>query len=1462
MFSQRNNPYCELLQNCRTKNNYKFLNAKCYEKILGLDLGTNSIGWALISTDENGKPNKIEGMGSRIIPMGSDKLDYERGVSITKNATRREKRTARRMNKRFKLRRNKLLFILNQTGMLPEQFQFKNGIPEPNKLQELELLPVKRGSLQLDSLSFIKLKVNALNNPVNNITDFGRILYHFNQLRGYAGGNNDEEKKNDNEQDDDSEKKAYEVITQKVEILNVVKSDRSYKVKGGKNKGEEQNYFDITISMNDLEIQGSTMLQNLKEKEGKVEELEIRIKRTKKGETVIIALPQKTNWRKQMELTEENLLTGNLTISQLLLKDLQQNKWTKIRNRVVLRNRYLEEFDKIWETQSKSFPILKDCPITTLEKIANYIFPGQSKSQEELRNEATANGLKHIIRNQVIYYQRPLKPQTELIGHCKFEKEEKVIANTHPLFQEFRCWDQINKLYITSKREVFNEKKKKFVFQFSDRFLSDEEKQELYVKLQKQKQVGFGEVAKIINLKNDNTEFLNGLNVKAKLKGCDTIISIKKYLGESWNAYLKVNPNLFEEIWQVVFDNSNFGSEYDPESKRVHSIIEVLSQFQDLETATKTALEIAQTIRFPRKYSSLSRKAILNILPLMQLNPTEIPQKAIDNYLKIYHLIVTGEIIDENLLEDYIINFVKDKPEAYQKGGLMYSLATSLIYGKHTKESIKPQINNYHNIVFTERNFRNPIVEQLVNETMQVIKSIWKKFSFNPSELEIRVELARELKNSTIEREKIYKGQINNQRLNEAIKNKLIELKQAPTQGNIEIYKLWSNQKIEDYPKQSKEPTHEEIQKLRIWEEQKCISPYTLKPIPLSKLFSRDRLYDIDHIIPKSRYFNDSISNKIVCESNINEEKGNRTAWEYISQQNSQFKICNIEEYIDYVNNNFYGQKKKNLLSEKIPTDTVERQIKDTQYISVAIKDELAKIVGSENVKTSTGEVTSFLRSRWGLRKLFMELTEQRFKNMELWDWNKETNQPNKKWVERYFDKEQGKNIYEIKNWSKRFDHRHHSIDALIVALTNQSHIQRLNNLNKYLQDELESRKEEFKIEINEGETILEAFINLEEKRRDEIQSKIESSRYFENPIPDLIKQVKEHLESMVVSHKPKDKLGIKLDDKTGRPQLKIRGALHQETYYGKLNGQDTKSINISQLSVKDISKIIDLVLQKEIDNHRKKIDSMKEAFTGEGLITFNESRFQRKKPNLLKPPVFKVKVRYNTKEDAKSNLQRLYDVNPKLAVVTGDNYLFIVMEKNRKRIFDIASLYDSVILSNSSLKQGDINLKQRIVEDFRTKHKERPEKVLFTLQQNELVYLPENEDDFVLKLNKQEFDEWISIKENKICFNKRIFKVVKFTGKDCFFIPNNYANSISSAKDLSEKEKEELKRKYADKKIPKQELNFEEFGSFGNATKSEVNEFFVKELTLKGDYKGKKPLKIQETCIKINVDWIGNITI
>lgn len=1436
------------------------------KKILGLDLGTNSIGWAVVNADENGNPAGIEGMGSRIIPMGSDKIDYEKGATITKNAERRTKRSARRMGKRYKIRRNKLLFILAKLNMLPEQIQFKTDFPKATKIQDLELLPILKNTMQLDSLQQYELREKALHEKIE-LQELGKILYQYNRLRGYSGGGDDEDSKKT--ESDDEENKKYEVRVQKFFIKDVVKSDMTYTAKSGKDKGNELPIYNITVLEDDIEIEGTTKLQNLLDKIGAEIELEIRVKRTKKGDNISFALPQKTNWRKQMEATELLLKEKNYFPCQLFVEDLKKNKWTKIRNRVILRQQYKREFDAVWDEQSKFYPILRNCPNETLKEIVHYIFPGPSESQEHLRNSGLKNGLKYVIKEQIIYYQRPLKSQEDFIGTCQFEKDEKVIPTSHPLYQEYRCWDQINRLYITSKQQVWNEKKEKTVLQYQNRYLTDDQKLSIYNKLQNQKQLSFGEVAKIVDLANDKFEFLNGLHVKAKLIGCDTQISIKKILKD----FCAPNATLTEKIWEAVYKNIHEGSEYDENSKRVQSIINVLPESIGSERRTELALKIAQNIKFVRKYGSLSRKAIENILPIMQLNPVSIPENVKKNFEHIKWLIETGEIVNGSFLQGYIIDFVKDNPNALEHGGLMYAFASSLVYGRHTKEAIEPQIKNYHEIKYIERNLRNPIVEQITNETMQVIKSLWKQYHLNPDELEIRVELARDLKNSAKERERIFKGQTDSRRTNEFIKKKLAELKQEANDRNIELYKIWSRQEnaydekgmplTRPKYKNANSPTKEEIEKMRLWEEQHYISPYTLNPIPLSKLFSPERLYDIDHILPKSRYFDDSMANKVVCETYINEEKDNRTAWEYISQQDSKYKILSPEKYLDHINKIFIGQKKRNLLAEKIPTDPVNRQLKDTQYISIAVKEELAKIVGSEHVKTTTGNVTDYLRSHWGLKKLFMELTEARFKQMELWDAN-EDGTPKESWVIKGYDKRAHKNEYKIKGWSKRFDHRHHAIDALVVALCNERFIKQLNDLNKFFQNELAKHKKS--IPIMDGESIEEAFFKLSKEIRNKIMQEMESSRKFEVPFETLVAEAKTFLESMIVSQKPKDKLAIK-ESLNGITQLKIRAALHQETYYGKTNGRDTKTIDISSLKAKDIPQIIDKVLREEINVHRKKYDTMKEAFTGEGLIAFNESRYQTKDSSALKPPVYKVKLWYSNKEKDTGNLQPLYSDDAKKTVLTGDNYMFIVMDRNGKRVYDIISLFDSVALAKEHIKQGDFNIesiKMKICDDVRIDNNNdnkdnKVDNVLFYLQQNDLVYMPK-EDDEILRLNTYELKDWLSDINNKIDFTKRLYKVVKFTGKDCFFIPNNYAKEISLPKDLTDDEKTLLKAQYKDKPIPKKELNYIEFGTYSNCTPLEVGNLFTISMREGKKYKGKKPRKIQDFCVKIKTDWLGNI--
>ena len=97
------------------------------KKILGLDIGTNSIGWALIESNIYENPENLEGkiiqLGSRIIPMDANDIsDFEAGTPVSKAANRRQARGARRLNQRYKLRRTRLITALKILGWLPDSF--------------------------------------------------------------------------------------------------------------------------------------------------------------------------------------------------------------------------------------------------------------------------------------------------------------------------------------------------------------------------------------------------------------------------------------------------------------------------------------------------------------------------------------------------------------------------------------------------------------------------------------------------------------------------------------------------------------------------------------------------------------------------------------------------------------------------------------------------------------------------------------------------------------------------------------------------------------------------------------------------------------------------------------------------------------------------------------------------------------------------------------------------------------------------------------------------------------------------------------------------------------------------------------------------------------------------------------------------------------------------------------------
>ena len=131
---------------------------------IGLDVGTNSLGWSVLLLDDNGIPKKIETAGARIFTDGRDEKS-----KATLAATRRDARSARRRRDRFKQRQTFLLNELTKAGLFPEDPQARKDLQKQNP---------------------IELRHRALHKKLSP-HQIGRALFHLNQRRGFQSNRKD-----------------------------------------------------------------------------------------------------------------------------------------------------------------------------------------------------------------------------------------------------------------------------------------------------------------------------------------------------------------------------------------------------------------------------------------------------------------------------------------------------------------------------------------------------------------------------------------------------------------------------------------------------------------------------------------------------------------------------------------------------------------------------------------------------------------------------------------------------------------------------------------------------------------------------------------------------------------------------------------------------------------------------------------------------------------------------------------------------------------------------------------------------------------------------------------------------------------------------------------------------------------------------------------------------------------------
>jgi len=1140
-------------------------------KILGLDIGTNSVGGALINLEEFGKKGNIEWLGSRVIPVDGDMLQkFESGGQVeTKAAFRRQMRMARRLKQRYKLRRTRLIKTFKALGWVNEHFpenfkeikknnpDFEFNINEYLPLQEetvkealIELIGRKEvnqllsenngnipkkpdGKLDIpisEDWIIYYLRKKALYKKIS-VQELARILYMMNQRRGFKSSRKDLEETSVLDYQDfnkmvdngifiDEDEKTLE--THFVEITKI----KSIKQKDDEKDNKGNFTFIITPESEKVEP-WEEKRKKKPEWEGKEFKLLITLKTKKNGKVDQLKpkVPSSEDWNLTMVALDNELQDTGKHVGEFFFDKLCEDKNYKIRQQVIKREKYEKELKAIWDKQlelNKDLKELNEKP-ELLEKLAATLYPTQAKIKGPKYKEITSNNLYHLIANDVIYYQRDLKSQKGLIDECRYEEKQyydknlgeivtkgyNVAPKSSPEFQEFRIWQDIHNIRVIKIEKEINGKSLPDV-DVTYEYIDDDVKSKLFKLFDSTKELTQSQLLKSIHNDLNEKEFkINLFANRERIKGNETKAAFRNALRKCNREDLLDDQNKFYKLWHILY--SIDGKDADQSIRKA-----LTNPKHDFKLTNEVIEELSNLQEFPKQYAAYSSKAIQKLLPLMRSrehwNKNSVSNECQERLVKV----ITGEE-DENIdyrTRNQITNYFKKQKrkdvreaEISDFQGLPVWMACYAVYGKHSERKSDEKFKSWEDLgvnkMIPNNSLRNPIVEQIIRETLHVVKDVWKNYG-QPDQ--IHIEMSRELKNPKEERERIANNQNKNKDEKERIRKLLGELKEGNPNSPIDVnkFRLWkqngginAEDKFNELFNNKNEVavSENEIKKYRLWAEQNHISPYTGNPIPLNKLFTPQ--YEVEHIIPQSKLKNDSLSNLVISESVVNDFKGDRLARTMIEEhggqplqhKNSTFTLLSKEEYEAQCEKTFKNQrgKLKNLLREDIPDDFVERQLNDNRYITRKVGELLYPVANEkEGIVFTTGTITDELKQKWGMNTIWRELMKPRYERLEK-ILEKQLIVPDEKDVNKFhLNSPEPNDPVDI----KRIDHRHHAMDAVIVASTSRAHIKYLNSLNSH------KHIQQYKYLANKG------------------------VRDFIQPWKGFSEEFKKHLQRLIISHK------------------------------------------------------------------------------------------------------------------------------------------------------------------------------------------------------------------------------------------------------------------------------------------------------------------------------------------------------